>query len=132
MARNQPLDAIITIDGVRELNRQFRRLGDAAVRDLKSTHADAARDVEREASALVPRRSGRLDASLRSSGTMKGGIVRAGSARVPYAGPIHFGWARRNIRPQPFLYDALDSRREEVREKYEDGIRSLIRKYNLD
>ena len=47
-----------------------------------------------------------------------GGKVRAGMKAVPYAGPIHFGWGRRNITPQPFLYQAIDRRHAEVLDTY--------------
>jgi hypothetical protein len=42
---------------------------------------------------------------MRSSGTQGAAIVRAGGARVPYAGPIHWGWPRRHITARPWLAD---------------------------
>lgn len=53
-----------------------------------------------------PRSGGRLKASIRPGATTKAGVVKAGSSRVPYAGPIHWGWPRRNIKAQPFLTTA--------------------------
>jgi hypothetical protein len=50
---------------------------------------------------------------------------------VPYAGPIHFGWPARNIRPNPFIYQVLDSRRDEVLKLYERRIDEIITKYDL-
>lgn len=125
------VDTKIEIEGLRELNRAFRRLGSDATVDLKGVHLESARVVEKRARQVVPVRSGRLKDTLRSSGTMRGAQVRAGFARVPYAGPIHFGWRKRNIRPQPFLYDALDDRRAEVLRTYEDNLNKLIRKHDL-
>jgi hypothetical protein len=58
--------------------------------------------------------------------------VRAGRTSVPYAGPIHFGWPAHNIEPTPFLYDALDQRRSEVIDLYEQRVGDLIRKNGLD
>lgn len=126
-----PIEPKITIEGLRELNRAFRQVGSDAVGELKDVHLEAAKDVEQAARMLVPRRTGRLESTLRSSGTMRGARVRAGFARVPYAGPIHFGWPARNIRPQPFLYDAIDKRRREVLEIYQRNIEALIRKHDL-
>jgi hypothetical protein len=86
--------------------RKFRKaLADAGVSldDLKAAHAEAARIVERAASAAAPRRSGALAGSLRSSGTKTQGVVRAGGARVPYAAPIHWGWPKRNIEASLFI-----------------------------
>lgn len=121
----------VQIEGLRELTKALNQLGDDAKNDIKSVHADAAKDVKQAAARKAPVRSGRLRSSLRSSGTKRDGRVKAGSARVPYAGPIHFGWRKRNITPQPFLYDALDDRRDAVVKRYESEINKLIRKHDL-
>ena len=60
---------------------------------------------------------------------MKSGNDRkAGPASIPYAPIVHFGWARRGIRPQPYLYEALDERRTQVVNRYEREVRSIIRR----
>jgi hypothetical protein len=120
----------ITVDGADELRKALRAV-DGGIDDLKNAHAVGAKIVERRASQLVPRVSGTLAGTLRSSGQAAGGVVRAGRASVPYAGVQHFGWAAHNIRPQPFLYDALDSRRQEVLDVYDKQVRSLIDKNGL-
>lgn len=125
------------ITGADEVRRQIRKMQDAvsktaAKSELKTIHGDAASIVKQDALGRVPVKSGRLRESIRSSGTQKAGVVRAGFARVPYAGPIHFGWRKRNISPQPFLYDAKDARRDEVVRSVEQGIDALIRKFDLD
>ena len=127
MARAKPA---ITIHGLREIRRNLDGLDDA-IADLKAIHEEAAGLVEAAASPLVPRRSGTLAGTLRSSGTKTGARVKAGYKRVPYAGPIHFGWPARGIRPQPFLYDALDRRRNAVVDLYEDRVDKLISKHHL-
>lgn len=95
----------IQVDGARQLRRTLRKAGDDLT-ELKEAHAAAARIAATEAAARAPRRSGALAGSVRSSGTKTAGIVRAGYARVPYAGPIHWGWPARNIEPQPFASEA--------------------------
>lgn len=121
----------IKVEGARELKAALRKI-EGGIADLKEAHADAAHIVEVRAVELVPYVSGNLAGSIRSSGTQAGGVVRSGAARVPYAGVIHFGWAARNIRPQPFLYDALDDRTDEVIETYEKQINKLIKANGLD
>jgi len=120
----------IEVEGARQLKRALRQV-EGGTSDLKEIHAKSAKIVERAALPLTPRRSGKLAGSVRSSGVASGGVVRAGFAKVPYAGPIHFGWAARNISPQPFLYDALDARRGEVIAAYEDNVKKLIKKHGL-
>jgi len=144
----------VRVVGQREFQKILRGLGDDAVNDIKRAHAAAAKIVEGEAKTLAPTHgtrsvisgtpywrtpphsAGQLRNSIRSSGQRRGGFVRAGRKLVPYAGPIHFGWPSRPnpakgwqggpIRPNPFLFDALDKRREEVANafaRYIDDIR---------
>lgn len=123
--------------GTDEVRRQIRRMQDAvsktsATSDLKGIHADAAKLVQADAERITPVRSGKLKNTLRSTGTVKAGVVRAGFSKVPYAGPIHFGWPKRNIRPNPFLYKAADQRANEVLELFDQRVNALIRKFDLD
>ena len=114
--------------GYRELKRDIRRMGDEAKAGLKQVNKEAADIVATTARPLVPVRSGRLLGTLRTSGTMRGGVIRMGRKAVPYAGPIHFGWPSRPnqakgwrggpIEPNPFLYDAMDRRVPEVMAAY--------------
>lgn len=125
--------SMVEVRGLRELRRDFRKAGDD-MSDLKDLHKYIADDVAGTAKTKVPVRSGRLRNSIRGSGTKTAARVRAGNNRksgptsVPYAAPIHFGWGRRGIKPQPFLYEALDDRRQEVIDRYNDEIDSIIRR----
>jgi hypothetical protein len=127
------MEPALQIEGGRKLRRAFREVGDD-MSDLKELHKRLADDVADSAKRKVPVRSGRLQRSIRGSGTKTAARVRAGNNRksgpssVPYAGPIHFGWGARGIRPQPFMYDALDDRREAVVRAYDDQVREIIRK----
>lgn len=126
----------VRIEGDKDLRRKLRQLdkaadNNAAMGALKAVHQEASEVVLEKALALVPVRTGRLKNSLRAAATQRSGRVRAGFKRVPYAGPIHFGWPERRIAPQPFLYDALDWRREEVIKTYEYGLEQLKKKYRL-
>lgn len=117
----------VQVQGAKELRAAIKRAEDVGlVRELKAAHKEAAEVVAYEAQTIVPVVSGRLLESIRSSGTQTAGIVRAGKARVPYAGPIHFGWRARNIEPNPFLYEAADSRADEVRDTYFEAVGVVI------
>lgn len=119
------------IDGLREVQRDLNRLGADTKNEMRSTHLQAAEIVVMGAKRFVPVRTGRLAASIRALATKTSGRVRAGSASVPYAGPIHFGWPARRIAPQPFIYDALDPRRDDIKRLYEDRINELVEKYEF-
>jgi len=128
----------VAVDGLRELRRFLRQLPDDVGKDgLKKIHDKVAEPVERSAVTKVPRRSGDLAASIRrAKGSATKAQVRAGKARVPYAGPIHFGWPARNIRAQPFLTDALADKRTVVLDMYTDEldrfIGQMMRVYQLN
>lgn len=122
----------IQIDGLKETQRALREMSDDLKTKMKETHRQAAEVVVEGSKRYVPFRTGKLAASIRAAATMTSGKVRVGSASVPYAGPIHFGWPARSIKPQPFIYDAMDVRRQEVLEIYAARITGLIDEYNLD
>jgi len=121
----------IKIEGAKQLQRALRQV-EGGTANLKEAHLAGAKIVEREAVGIVPRRSGALADSIRSTGQARQGVVRAGRAKVPYANVIHFGFPRRNIAPQPFLYDAVDSRRQEVLDAYGVDVNKVIKANGLD
>lgn len=124
--------AQVKLEGLSEVVRDLRRFGDKdAVAAIKAANLQAARAVAEQGKAEVPVRSGRLQKSIRPGATPRYGLVRAGTGvRVPYAGPIHFGWFRHHILPQPFLYKALDKRIREVYAAYTKQIDKAIERFN--
>lgn len=117
----------VEVEGVSSLARTLRKAGNEDARDfLIDANREAAKTVEAAARPLVPERTGKLAGTLRSAGNAKGGAVMVGKARVVYAGPVHFGWFRRRIRPNPFLFEALDRRRGQVEEIYHRRLDQLL------
>ena len=119
-AQNRGKNIAIEIEGLHKLRRALIKLDDAARDDFKQAGYQAAEIVVNEAKRLVPVRSGKLGKTIRAHKVVSGAKVSAGRTTVPYAGAIHFGWARRNIRPNPFLYDAADNRVNDVMNEYFD------------
>ena len=123
----------IRVGGMRKVRAQMREAGDD-LSDMRELHKRLADNVAGTAKTKVPERSGRLKRSVRGSGTKTAARVKAGNNRksgpssVPYAGAIHFGWGARGIRPQPFLYEALDDRRQEVIEAYNAEVTAMVRR----
>lgn len=158
MPRSKPGVRVV---GQKELTRILKALGPDAVDEIKRAHLEAAKIVERAAKPKAPahgpgrsvisgapywyggprHRSGQMRGTIRSAGTQRGGFVRAGRKAVPYAGPVHFGWPSRPnpdrrwfggpIAPNPFLYDALDERREEVADAFARYIDDIRRKNGI-
>ena len=95
----------VQVQGARQLRSTMRKAG-ADMTQLNDTHRAVSGYVAAQGQVRAPKRTGRLAGSVRGSAARTAATVRAGGARVPYAGVIHYGWERRNIRPQPFLTDA--------------------------
>lgn len=96
----------VKVDGLRRLQRDLRAVGDDLA-DLKDTNAAVSQLVAAEARRRAPTgASGRLAASGRGNRAAGRATVLFGGARVPYAGPVHYGWPARGIEAQPFATDA--------------------------
>ena len=132
MSMNQP--AGIKVRGFNQAVRSLRELG-VPDDEIKRAGSESGELVANEARTLVPVRTGKLRDSIRVSKTLRKVTIQAGNNRktasgVPYANPIHWGWFKRNIKPQPFFVKALGITRDEVFRNYYDQIARLIQKQN--
>lgn len=125
----------IKITGLSEVQRNLRKLSTDALdlnkTEFLETNKQVAEIVINETKKYVPILSGSLAAAIRNASTKKSAKVRAGNAAVPYAGPIHFGWPARSIKPNTFLYEAIDARKSEVANRYSELVSDLVTKYDL-
>jgi hypothetical protein len=115
---------------VKGLSASIRALQAIGVPDseIKEAGTRSGELVANEARGLVPIRTGALRNSIRVSKALRKVSVSAGNnRRVPYANPIHWGWFRRHIRPQPFFIKALGLTRDEVYQNYYRSIDKLIK-----
>jgi hypothetical protein len=117
----------VEVVGARQLAATMKRAG-ADLRDLTALNRSAAAVVGAAAKARAPRRSGALAGSVRVGGTRTAGTVRAGSASVPYAMPIHWGWPSRNITAQPFISDAARDTEPVWTAVYRVGVERILTK----
>ncbi len=116
------VDFAVEVDGLRDLRAEIRSIG-ADYTELRGVGAEAAGVVVDAARPMVPILSGALIGSVRGAGQAAGAVVRAGrGSSSEYVGPIHFGYPEHGIEPTPFLYDALDARRDRVLEVYRSGL----------
>lgn len=115
--------ARVEVTGLRAALRDMERMGVEAeeLRELMTSIAELVADA-----ANPPRKSGSLAGTIRPGRVKTRAVIRAGRASVPYAGPIHYGWAARNITPQPFLTDALASRQAAILAELDAGLQRLI------
>ena len=116
------------VTGLRELVRNLEKIGaDAA--DMKQVFVAIGELVQADAAALAPRRSGRLSASIKPTKTKNKAAVRAGSARVPYAGAINYGWPKRGIGAKNFLQRAINANSEKAVHMMDEGLGKIIEQH---
>lgn len=121
-------DVRLRVSGLRATVRNLERAG-ADTQDMRQLIHAVGMVVVRAASAPV--RTGKLDGTIRAGRGKTKAVVRAGGARAPYAGVIHYGWPARGIAAQPFLVDALQAQRNNVLSTLDTGIEEILRKNNL-
>ena len=123
--------AAIEVTGIRELNKALRNVGDD-FEHLKDPNKLLGHLVASRATALVPVRSGKLQSYIKTNPAKNKVTISAGRASVPYAGVIEYGWGKRGIRARPYLNKAVNEKKGEIKKKYEENIKNIIKKYNLD
>lgn len=115
----------VRVEGARQLRATMRKAG-ADLDDLKAAHAAVAAFVATRAAAAAPRLTGALGGNVRGNKAAARATVKAGGARVPYAGPIHWGWAARNIPAQPFIAATAQDTEPTWVALYEQGVATAI------
>lgn len=117
----------VKVEGARELRAALKKAGLDLNDDIKDAHKTVAEIVTARARTIVPvapasmttATPGLLRDSIRPGATKTAAIARAGKKAVPYAGPIHWGWFKRNIKPSLFLTRAASETEPKWVEEYE-------------
>lgn len=115
----------LQVEGGRELRASLKAAG-ADLGDLKAAHRAASTLVSAAAAGRAPRRTGTLAASLRPGATQTSALIRGGGARVPYGGPIHWGWPGHNIAPNPFISEAAQATEPTWVEAYRRDVAHIV------
>ena len=127
----------IEIKGLRQAQRMMGKIDADFKKRFKDIHKGAADIIADEARRRAPVRSGRLRRDIRTSGTTKGGVVRVGRKKLPYAGRVIFGdpitFKDRVMRKAqtrrigtPFIYEAADAKFREVVDYYDDELEEIL------
>lgn len=116
---------IVRVEGARELRAALKRAG-LSLQDLKEVNAKVAALVAGLARPRTPRRTGRLAGTVRGNRAVSQAVVQAGTAAVPYAGPIHWGWPARHIEAQPWISDAAVESESQWLGLIQDGLEAIV------
>ena len=137
MAKKVGRQNVIEIKGLKRAMRLMKDLDGDFKKQFKDIHKGAADIVADEARRLAPVKTGKLRRSIRTSGTTKGGVIRIGKKKIPYAGRVTFGdptslFSRIaggggiKIKGNPFFYEAADRQFTEVVQYYDRELESIL------
>lgn len=118
----------IQVEGLAKTMRALSKAG-ADAEDMRNLMHRLGTLVVRAANPPV--RTGRLAGTVRAGKGKTKAVVRAGGARAPYAGVVHYGWPARAIGAQPFLVGALNRTRSDIFATLDDGLADLLKKADL-
>ena len=116
----------IEVEGLRRTVTQLKRFG-ARSEDLTAAFQRVGARAEREGKARAPKQSGALAKSVRQSKRQNAVYIYAGKKAVPYAGPVHWGWPKRNITANPWLVKMAGDLEPYMREQLQRELRQLAR-----
>ena len=115
----------LEVEGARKLRASLKQAG-LDVQDLKDAHKAVAEMVLEKSRPKAPRRTGRLAGDARAAGQASAAIVRIGRKSVPYAGPIHWGWPSRGIKPNPWLWETAQTTHDAWENTYLQALETII------
>lgn len=120
-----------SIQGIKEVNASLDKI-EKGIQNNKSLNKELSDTLSKKASAMAPKLTGALASSVVGNSSAERAQIVAGSAAVPYAGVIEYGWPDRNIKAQPYLNKAVNDNLGYIVKKYEDSIQDIVKKYDLD
>lgn len=120
------MSAPVKIDNLNRILAALKKTGLTA-QDLKGATTKASALVLPPAIKNAPVRSGKLQGTVKASKANNRVAISAGTNKsVPYANPIHWGWKKRNIKPNPWLLEIRDEYGDKVKDIYTNEIQKLI------
>lgn len=133
----------ITIDGVRELQKNLRQLDVDAMKEFRQDLIAIGQDIVHDAQGHIPVKTGRALQSMKASADLKGAYVQGGRNSVPYYAWLDFGGTlrptggRRNTITRPhirrgrYLFPAIDRHLDQIERQAVDAVETAITKNNL-
>lgn len=124
------MSAGVRVENLRAVIRSLERFGVEAA-DLKAAFNRIGSMVARSIISYTPTLTGALAASVRASKTKNKAVVRAGSARVVYAGVQNFG-GYHNITGHHFMEKGVQEKQHDAVDMMNDELNALIRRLDLN
>lgn len=118
----------VSLDGASRLRRTLRQAG-ADMRDVTRVHREigaAIVPLAKSTAPVGPDVGGHIGASIRATANQRSTTIKAGGVRQPYGPAIHWGWHRRNIRPNAWISRAAQQTEPRWTAIYAAGIERII------
>lgn len=122
----------VEVIGLSRLRATMRAAGMdmSLLKNLNREAAAAVAPVARARTPIGPPAGGHIASTVRVGATQNAGIIRAGNARFPYGGPLHWGWPARGIRAQPWLMQAAQANEGRWTDIYQKGVEGILDQIN--
>lgn len=121
----------IDVKGIDDVKSSLNKI-EAGLLNLTDLNKELGSDLSKKASARAPRLTGALAASIGYTATQDKAQIYAGSNTVVYAGVQEYGWPEKNIQAQPYLRPAVYENIKYIVNKYEEYVKDIVKKYDLD
>jgi hypothetical protein len=121
----------ISVEGEAQVKSALAKVEKDIV-DRLPLNKDLSDELSRQASARAPRLTGELASTVKGNPSADKAQILAGGGGVVYAGVQEYGWPEKNIKEQPYLRPAVYENLGYIEEKYNDYIKSIIKRYDLD
>jgi hypothetical protein len=122
---------VVEVHGLRTLRRTLKAAGRSLDTDFKAVHKQVAEVVIRAArprTPIGPDAGGHMRDDMRAAGQSAAAVVRVGRVSMPYPGVISWGWPKRHIKAQPWIYDAAAASQDEWLGIYTAGLDQILDK----
>jgi hypothetical protein len=121
----------VRVEGLRKTVKALQDAG-VAIDDLKGVFGGVAALGARLAKGFAPKRTGNLAGTIRGNRAKNKAVIIAGRARFPYAGPVNYGWEKRNIKPRLYMQAVDPIIGPKAVEMLDEGLSDAIKKAGLD
>lgn len=131
---------MIRIEGLRDFQAALRKMDGESQKQIRLVLNDSIDIIATGARRLVPSRTGRARASIKTQSSQREARIKAGSAKAPYYPWLDFGGSvgRSNSINRPFLksgryiYPTYERRKPWFIERMQEGLDDLIKSAGME
>lgn len=132
-------DTRVVVGGLRDLNRALKAADTEAIDAMKAALKEIAEGVASDVRSRVPRLSGRMAASYKPRGSVKGAAIAYGGNKAAYAPWIDYGGSvgkkrsvkRPVVKGGRYLYPAIADNMDDIHKRVAEAISDITGRYGF-